>query len=263
MVVGVDDKNEKVSKHKSGKLIAVAAVFSIGAYLWFFWFQTAMLIETGYIYRHIPVARMIPVQLTDHHVAPGEGSKLSCFGYDFEVPWNDVDTQNIHGKAMLLIPFRSGLEILVGHGSTHDLVDTAMRGTQTDPQSFRTAYGDKAAQSDYEFLKLALNTTPGSIRLADSKKDVVSKSTLLMFKTLIVPGNSGIFEVQANEFMGFQYGDPSKHPKRVTVSLYSGDGGIELSFSQKNLGPLAISQADINRAIQTLCYRRLAGTSQQ
>jgi hypothetical protein len=37
-------------------------------------------------------------------------------------------------------------------------------------------------------------------------------------------GAPGIFEVQANEFRGFQYGDPIKHPKKITVTLYSADG---------------------------------------
>jgi len=84
-----------------------------------------------------------------------------------------------------------------------------------------------------------------------------------MFKAFIVPGDSGIFMVQANGFKGFQYGDPSKHPKRVTVTLYSAEGGIELSFAQKDLKPLAITQADINRAIQTLRYSGLPETAQK
>lgn len=69
--------------------------------------------------------------------------------------------------------------------------------------------------------------------------------------------------MQANEFKGFQYGDPSKHPKRVTVTLYSAQEGIELSFSQKDMRPLAISQADINRAIQTLRYSGTPETAQR
>lgn len=254
MIVSFDGQKQNIGKSRRSKLVATLAIFSLGAYLWFFWFQTGMFIVTRYSYRNIPIASMTPVELTDHHIASGDGSKLSCFGYEFEVPWQDIDTQNIQRKGMVLIPFRSGMEILVGHGSTHSLVDTAIESTKTDPQHFRAAYGDKAAQSDYEFLRLALNATPGSVRLVDSKEDVARKTTLVLFKAMIVPGDSGIFIVQANGFKGFQYGDPSKHPKRVTVTLYSADGGIEFTFDQKDLKPLAISQADINRVIQTLRY---------
>jgi len=107
------------------------------------------------------------------------------------------------------------------------------------------------------------DATPGSIRLVDSKQDVARTTTLLIFKAFIVPGDSGIFMVQANDFKGFQYGDPSKHPKRITVSLYSVDGGIEFSFARKDMQPLAISQAEINRVVQTLRYNGLAETAQK
>jgi hypothetical protein len=75
-------------------------------------------------------------------------------------------------------------------------------------------------------------------------------------------GAPGIFEVQANEFRGFQYGDPIKHPKKITVTLYSADGGIELTFAQRGGKPLtAVSQADINRIIQTMHYTSPAATA--
>lgn len=238
------------------------AVVSIGAFVWLFWFQALMLIEMHYSYRHIPVAHMTPVELSDRRINSSEGTKLLTFGYEFEVPWKDVDVEHIQRKAMILIPFRSGLHILVGHESSpHDLVDTALEGTKTDPEILRAAYGNRALQSDYEFLKLAFNTTPASIRLTDSKQDVVRKSTLLLIKTLVAQSDSGIFEVQTNDFRGFQYGDPGKHPGRITVILYSSDSGIEFTFFQRNLSP-AISQADINRVIQTLRHNAVAQTAQ-
>jgi hypothetical protein len=213
-----------------------------------------MLLQMKYLYRDAPIVNMRPVALRDQSAAPGEGSKLSCFEYEFEVPWQDVDAQNIQRKSMVLIPFRSGLQIVMGHGSTHELVDTVMKNSETSPQDFRVIYGDEAAGSDYDFLNLVLNATPGQVSLLDSKKAVVRKSTLVLYKALVVPGESGIFEVQANEFRGFQYGDPDKHPKKVTVVLYSAQGGAELNFRQKDSKPLTISQRDINRAIQTLRY---------
>lgn len=236
---------------------------SIGAYVWFFWFQTLMLIEMHYLYRHVPIAHMTPVELSDHRIDSDDGTQLSSYGYDFEVPWKDVDTEHIQSKTMMLIPFRSGLEILVGHGSSHALVDTIMENTKTARGDFRSAYGDRVLQSDYEFLKLALNTTPASVRFSDSKQDVASKSTLVLIKTIVATGDSGIFEVQANDFKGFQYGDPGKHPKRITVTLCSADGEVEFSFSQKGMAPLAISQAEINRVIQTVRHRDVAETAQK
>lgn len=242
---------------------AALAFVSIGACVWLFWFQTMMLIEMHHLYRHVPIAHMIPVELSDHRIDSDHGTKLSSYGYDFEVPWKDVDTEHMQSKTMMLIPFRSGLEILVGHGSSHNLVDAVMENTKTDRGDFRSAYGDHALQSDYEFLKLALNTTPASVRLSDSKQDVARKSTLVLIKTIIAEGDSGIFAVQAHDFRGFQYGDPGKHPKRITVTLCSADSEVEFSFSQKGMTPLAISQAEINRVIQTVRYNGVAETAQK
>jgi hypothetical protein len=233
------------------RLIITAVTLAVGTFVWFFWFQTGMLIEGNYLYRHVPIAKMRPVALSDHSVTLGTGTKLSAFGYDFEVPWQDVDTDNVKRKAMVLIPFHSGLDVLVAHSSTHELIDTAMSISKLDLAHFRAVYGDEAAQSDYKFLTLAFNTTPDQASLFDSKADVARKFTLVLYKSIIVPGDTGIFEVQTPEFRGFQYGDPSKHPKRVTVSLYSASGGVEFSFAQKDMKPLTISQADINRVIQT------------
>jgi hypothetical protein len=244
-------------------LIASGIVLPVVTYLWFFWFQTLMVIQTRYSYRNIPIASMVPVELSDHSVSSGTGTTLSYFGYQFEVPWQDVDTENIQGKTMVLIPFRSGLDILVGHGSTHDLKDTIIANTKVDSRHFRTAYGDAAAQSDYNFLRLTLNATPSEVRLFEPKEDVVRHSTLLLFKAMLVPGDTGIFQIRAKEFRGFQYGDPSKHPKKVTVALYTADGLLEVSFARQDGRPLTLSQADINRAIQTMRYNNPSTTAAQ
>jgi len=109
----------------------------IGTCAWLFWFQALMLVEARYMYRRIPVAHMTPVDLNDNRSTSGEGARVECFGYEFELPWKDIDTQNIQRKNMVLIPFRSGLRMLVGHGSTHDLMDTVMENTKTNPERFR------------------------------------------------------------------------------------------------------------------------------
>jgi len=254
--LAVDFRQQPNIKKRSlrGVVIGAVLILCIGTYAWFFGFQTLMLISVRWSYRNHPAVHATPVPLTDNSVAPAQGSNISCFGYQFEVPWQDVDSQNIQRKVMVLIPFRSGLTILVGHGSTHDLVDTAMNSAKISPEALHAAYGDKAAQSDYEFLKLLLNATPESIKLLDSSGDVGRRAALLVLKSLILLGDPGIFDVEANEFKGFQYGDPSKRPRRVGVVLYSASGGVEISIARKDSTPLTISQADINRIIRTVRY---------
>jgi hypothetical protein len=108
---------------------------------------------------------------------------------------------------------------------------------------------------------LALNATPAGVGLFKSKREIGRQTALLVIKTIIVPGDSGIFKVQAGEFKGFQYGDPSKHPKRVTVFLSSANGSVEVGFSQKDMSQLTISQSEINRVIQTMHHADPSTTS--
>src|SRR2546429_6773060 len=61
------------------------------AYLWFFGFQTLIALEARYLARKAPVVRVAPAQLRDFSISRSPGRKLSYFGYEFEVPWNDVD----------------------------------------------------------------------------------------------------------------------------------------------------------------------------
>src|SRR5690349_11883015 len=57
------------------------------AYLWFFGFQTLILLEPRYLTRKAPAVRLAPAQLTDLSISRSSGRKLSYFGYEFEVPW--------------------------------------------------------------------------------------------------------------------------------------------------------------------------------
>src|SRR2546429_1773968 len=57
----------------------------------FFGFQTLIALEARYLARKAPVVRVAPAQLRDFSISRSPGRKLSYFGYEFEVPWNDVD----------------------------------------------------------------------------------------------------------------------------------------------------------------------------
>jgi hypothetical protein len=82
----------------------------------------------------------------------------------------------------------------------------------------------------------------------------VSQGVLLMVKAICVGGdpNSGIFSVQGKEFKGFQYGRPPSPLHHLSVELFPENGHLDLLFGQKENGPTIISQADINRVVQTI-----------
>jgi intracellular septation protein A len=67
------------------------AVITCGFYLWFFGVQTFIALEARYIAWKMPIVNKVPVELPDLSVSQASGKKLSCFGYEFEVPWDDID----------------------------------------------------------------------------------------------------------------------------------------------------------------------------
>ncbi len=246
-------RSQRFHKGRRNRFVIALAVFvTIGSYLWVFGMQNILVLEARHSFRQTPAASMIPIDLHDESVSSVSCEKLSYFNYEFDVPWQDIDTEKVVKSAMVLITFRSGLVLLVSHGSTHDILDTVIDNSGTKPDSFRAIYGDKATQSDYDFLNLALRVTPTSVGMFDSKANVARTLPLLLVKSLIVTGDSGIFNVRSNEFKGFQYGDPKKHPKKIDVALYSSDGVVEFTFRRNDMKALTITQAEINRMISTV-----------
>ena len=64
------------------------------------------------------VASILPTDLQDHTVSQAPGSRLSYFGYEFEVPWNDLDQTQTKlypsdNPNRVVLVFRSGLRVIV------------------------------------------------------------------------------------------------------------------------------------------------------
>src|SRR5258705_6262003 len=226
------------------------------AYLWLFGTQTFFALEARNTARKLPYVKRTPVPLPDLSVSEVSGTTLSYFGYEFEVPWTDIDTEKtkIVGGNRAIIAFRSGNVLSVWSGQPHEFMNYLLEQGKIDKDTFRKIYGDEALQSDYNFKRLILETTPEKITIFTDSKTAVSRGVLLMVKAMCVGGdaNSGIFSVQGKEFKGFQYGLPQNPPKQLSVELFPADGHLDLIFGQKKDGPTVISQADINRIVQTI-----------
>jgi hypothetical protein len=225
-------------------------------YLWLFGTQTFFVVVAHNAAQKLPFVKLKPVELTDLSISQAPGMKLAYFGYEFEVPWTDFDKERtkIVGGNKAIIVFRSGNVLSVWSGPPHEFVNGLLEQGKIDRNTFRKVYGDEVLQSDYNFQRLILETTPDKITLLSSRKTATSQAMLLMVKAICVPAdpNSGIFAVQGREFRGFQYGRPQSPPKLLDVELFPEDGHLDLLFGQKKDGPTAISQADINRVVQTI-----------
>src|SRR5436853_4168575 len=226
------------------------------AYLWFFGFQTLIALEAGYFARRMPVVKLAPAPLTDLSVSLSAGKKLSYFGYEFVVPWDDVDQARTRmisdNKAMIV--FQSGNSLSVWHGSPRAFLNTALSNDKIDQSTLRRVVGDEALQSDYALYRTILQMTPGKMTPFESPSDAANQALLLLVKGICMPpgSESGVFAVGGGEFSGFQFGRPANPSGELSVRLFSDSSSLNFIFVQKAGGSAVISQPDINRILHTL-----------
>jgi hypothetical protein len=232
-----------------------AAVIVGGTFLWFFGFQTACTFMVRYEYRKMPDVAKTPVPLLDLSIAEVQHRTASYFGYEFELPWDDVDEQKDKTVGTIHISYsKSGNAFWFSTFPPKEFVNGVMKTGKLDPQGFKQLYGDEAFESDYAFHKNMLQLTPSKVTPFVSQRQAIATQTLLIIKAISMPkASSGIFSIQTPGFQGFQFEDPATRPLRVTDELYSDDAGLEVTFFQKIDGSTpTISQAEINRVIQSI-----------
>lgn len=232
----------------SGLIVVVGA-----AYLWFFGAQTASALIVRYEFRKRPDVAKTPVPLTDLSISGVPHRTASYFGYEFELPSDDVDEPKgkTFGTAHVSY-FRSGNAFWFSTSPPKGFVNEVSKTGNLSPQELKQLYGQDALESDYAFHKKMLELTPSEITPFISQRQAISGQMLLGIKAVTMPdAASGIFSIRTGDFKGFQFENPQMRPSRITVELFSNDGGIHVIFTQKAGAP-AISQPEINRVIQSI-----------
>jgi len=231
-----------------------AFVLLLFAYLWCFGAQTFFLLQTRKIARKAPVVRNIPVELSDLSISQAPGKKLSYLGYEFEVPWEDLDEEKskVTGNLAAIV-FRSGSAILLFVVPPRSFIESTEKSLQGSTELFKRMYGEDVVHSDYAFKRAIYEATPRKITLLTSQQDAIGLWTIIFMKSITAPMlDSEIYSIRSRDFQGFQLGNPLHRPMKMAVELYTDDVELEFNFNQKDSGPApAITQAEINRIIQT------------
>src|SRR4029077_7681975 len=141
-----------MSKWKRSLIALGTAVIVGGIYLWFFGVQTVCALVVRYSYRKMPDVARPPVALSDLSISNVSHRKISYFGYEFEIPWDDTDEQKDKpGGQIHVTAFRSGNAFWFSTFPPKEFVNEIMKVNKLDPQSFKQVYGDDAFESDYGF----------------------------------------------------------------------------------------------------------------
>lgn len=208
-----------------------------------------------------PVTRVVPTDLKDLSVSQIPGTKVSYVGYEFETPWNDLDESQTRSvpkdhPEMVSLAFRSGLHLIVGAVPPRALPNGFVREWKLSPHNLESVFAAAAAESDYDFHKHLYEFTPDKMHLWALFPSLHYREQFLLdVKEVVLAGSSadtGIFNVQNQNWRGFQLGDPKAHPLRIAVHLYSDKGSVELTFAGKDgRGPVAVTQPEINRIVES------------
>ena len=206
-----------------------------------------------------PVARVVPADLKDKSVSETPGKKLSYFGYEFEVPWSDLEETQTKlypkdkpNKTRVDLHFRSGLRVLVTAIPPRSWATELSTDFNVHPQRVESSFG----KSDYSFVKTLYEFTPEkmnhwslSLRVHDREE------FLLLVKSIALPrsAETGIFNLQNQSYKGFQDGNPQVRQDEIVVHLFSDEDSVEMIFLQKDYqNPTGVSQTEINRIVQSL-----------
>lgn len=204
------------------------------------------------------IARVVPTELKDKSISQVPGTKLSYFGYDFEVPWTDLDEAqtklyptNKPEKTRADLHFRSGLRLVVTASPRGQFEKTFSEELHTPRRVFEAFFG----KSDYSFLRTVYEFSPDKINHWSLSSAVHNREMVFLTVKTIVPSKSaesGIFNVENQNYKGFQQGDPRIRQNAINLELFSDDGGIEFILWQKDYGSGPVTQAELNRIIQSL-----------
>ena len=226
-------------------------------YTWFFGVQTYYVWKSRRVARSEPALWTKPIALTDLSISRAQGEKLSYFGYQFEVPWDDIDQEKtkILGDKIAVVVFHSGNVISFWSQDPYGLISKLRADGKVDQASLEQTFGKEAAQSDFAFTRAVLETTPNSFSILMPKMEAIHRGSFFMMKVAIVPldGDSRIFSISTKQFSGFQFGGPPQvSPKHVRVELFHDDEHVDIGFGQKPGSSTTISQADVNCVVQSV-----------
>lgn len=115
------------------------AFAALAVYAWFFGIATMFAIEARWLGRSSPAVWKTPIALPDASISKSAVTKVSYFGYEFEVPRDDFDEQKSGpvGRWQVLF-FRSGRQIIFCTFSPKELISFFFDPIQNRSRQSRT-----------------------------------------------------------------------------------------------------------------------------
>ena len=133
-------------------------------YIYLFGVQTYFVWEAHEAARKEPGYWIRPVRLSNTAVSETAGTKLSYLGYEFEVPWDDIDhekTRVVAPGKIAVIKFKSGKGILFWKHPANELVEGMLVDSAGNRNAVVQVLGEDTVASDYNLERASLDVAPG------------------------------------------------------------------------------------------------------
>jgi hypothetical protein len=190
--------------------------------------------------------------LVNYAVSESPGTKLSYFGYKFEVPWTGGFKERGGKNRLVELEFDSGQTLLfMAPKNQAGLLSEIVEDPSLHMKYLQPVFGELTRRSPYDQYATLLNTTPSSIHAFGSKVEAVRNETLLTIKAISSPGmlRTGAFSFDLPEIHGFQIGDPGKERSaQLEVFVKEGGNWVEIICGTKN-DSVKLTQPELNRIL--------------
>jgi hypothetical protein len=202
--------------------------------------------------RNSPELWIVPTPLPNVPIERSEGLKFSYFGYEFEVPWNQLKQERKLESMVILNFVNGGVVVFPDPSQKIGDLDAMKQEAAKKGRDVRNVFGDQATRSNYAMRSKILYLTPKDLSLFSSRQEMVTNSVLLLLKPVhagIVKG--GLYSFQTEWLRGFQEGSPAKDLMTIIDGFDDQDHEVELWVGSEK-GTNKPSQADINRILYSL-----------
>jgi hypothetical protein len=200
--------------------------------------------------KKIPSVWVTQQPLVNYDVSAAPGTKLSYFGYKFEVPWTGGFKERGGRNGIVELQFDSGQKVtfIVPRNQAGILSEIV-----EDPQlkSLQFVLGDLTKRSAYDQYATFLNTKPSSIHPFGPRTEAVRGEVLLTLKGIGAPASleTGAFSFDLPDKRGFQIGNPWQARSAQLEVFMKGDSNwFEIICGTKNES-IKLSQPELNRIL--------------
>jgi hypothetical protein len=196
---------------------------------------------------------VVPIPLSNTSISQEKGTTENFFGYQFEVPWQEGEKKQRDSIAVLFSHSGQEAVMFFDPGGERGFIRMLKETPGLQVGYLNPVYGRENVQSDYEFVRAALNTTPSQLSLfLPWSKEVYAANLLRMKEVFLLEQQDGLYSFEFGQLRGFQQGDPVRD-KNVVVEAYdAGDRKFKFIFSSKSGPNGGMTQPDVNRVLQTL-----------